>query len=61
MKDELFGLGRTWIMALVLIVGAFVMLSMGKINSDTFQYLITVGFGGGALKSTAVGVMKAKK
>lgn len=64
MKKELFGIGRTWIMALVLVVLATIMLYVGKIDATLWQNMILFAFGGGAAKSIFIGttsVLKEKK
>lgn len=33
----------TFTLAAILVVGGFVLLAMGKINSDTFEWLVTTG------------------
>lgn len=49
--NELFGLGRTWWMAVLLIVVSTLLLVLGKIDGDLFESLIMLAFGGGSLKS----------
>lgn len=56
MKDELFGLGRTWWMCIIVIVGTMVGMLIGKIDPDMAKEMILWALGVGGLKSTAVGV-----
>lgn len=59
MNTELFGVGRTWLVAIVLIVGATVLMFAGKIDQTIWQNMVYFAFGGGAAKSTLVGVAGA--
>lgn len=62
MKDELFGIGRTWLMVMVVIVGATVMFGMGKITAQMWQdiltWMVTVGGGKSAIVGTASVIKK---
>lgn len=56
MNGELLGLGRTWWMCIIVIVGSMIGLVLGKIDSAMAKELIIWALGVGGLKSTAVGV-----
>lgn len=59
MRGELFGVGRTWIAVLALVVLGTVMLFFDKINADMWMNIIMFVFGGGAAKSLIVGTANA--
>lgn len=56
MKEMFFGLGRTWALAVVVIVGATVMFGIGKVDAGQWQEIIQWVFGLAAAKSAVVGV-----
>ena len=56
MNQELFGIGRTWLVALVLLVLSTAMLYTDKITTDIWVNIIMFAFGGGTIKSTLIGV-----
>jgi hypothetical protein len=58
MEGELWGLGKTWWMAILLIVVASVMLFTGKFDPDQWKNMVEWIFALAAGKSAAVGVAK---
>ena len=55
--SELFGgLGRTWLMAVIVIIGVTVLFAMGKVQADQWKSIVQWVFGLATAKSTAVGV-----
>lgn len=62
MNGELWGLGRTWWVAVLLIVCSTVMLALGHLDVGTWQEMVLIAYGAGAAKSAAIGVAdKLKK
>lgn len=56
MNTELFGgLGRTWLIAVAIMVCGTVLVALDKITGDAFINLVYLCFGAGAVKSTVVG------
>ena len=51
MSNELFGLGKTWWVAIVIIVAATVMLGMSQLTADQWLSLVQWVFGAAAAKS----------
>ena len=60
-EEMFFGLGRTWTVALIMMVMSSVMVFMGKMDVDTWQSMMYASMGMGGIKSTAVGVANAVK
>ena len=56
MNGELWGLGRTWWVAVILIICSSVMLAMGSLDVGAWKEMVLIAFGVGAAKSTAMGV-----
>lgn len=64
MNEMFFGLGRTWLAAIVVIIGVTVLFAMGKVSADQWKGIIEWVFGLAAAKSAVVGVagkIKAKE
>lgn len=51
MSSELFGLGKTWWVAIIIIVAATVMLAMSHLTADQWISLVQWVFGAAAAKS----------
>jgi len=56
MKELFGGVGRTWLMAVVVIVGVTVLFGFGKVNADQWKSIIEWVFALAAAKSAVVGV-----
>lgn len=60
MNGELWGIGRFWLTAWLVIVCATVAFIMGKLPATEWTVLVTTALGGGAVKS-AVGATRKPK
>jgi hypothetical protein len=58
MEGELWGLGRTWWVAILIIAGAFIMLALNRFDAQMCLDLIKWIFGFAAGKSAIVGGAK---
>lgn len=55
--QELFnGVGRTWAMAVIVIVGVTVLFALGKVDAEQWKGIVQWVFGLATAKSAAVGV-----
>ena len=63
MEGELFGLGRTWWMAILIIIGSTLLFGFGKIDIESWKSIIEWIFAAAAGKSAlgAIGGAIAKK
>jgi len=59
--NELFGFGRTWWTAIIIIATSFVLLLMGKIEVPIWQEMVQWVFTAAATKSTLVGITTTLK
>ena len=53
MNDELFGIGRTWLMCALVIVCSTVLMLRSSITVDVWQNMMQFALGVGGVKSTA--------
>ena len=60
-NKELFGLGKTWWVALLVIAGTFVMIGMGIMPVEELWKVLGVIYGPAAIKSAAVGFAAKKQ
>ena len=56
MNDEFMGVGRTWITVWAVMVLSTILLGLGKVPLDVWESMMLLAFGGGAAKSTMIGL-----
>lgn len=61
MNGELFGIGRTWLVAVLVIVGTTIMFGMNKITADVWKEMTTWALTVAGGKSALVGAVSAIK
>lgn len=59
MNGEFGGFGRTWWMAIIVIVGSSVLFGFDKIGVDVWKEMVIWSFSAGAVKSAIVGGAQA--
>jgi len=59
MGQEIGGFGRTWWMAIIVIIGSTVMFGFDKIAVDVWKEIIIWAFSAGSVKSAIVGGAQA--
>ena len=59
--NEFLGIGRTWWMAILLILGTTIMFAMGKLTVEQWQSMVQWAFTIAGGKSAIIGATKAYK